>query len=289
MAEVETISWTGRGGDAALTCFIQAGDGDTVVLIHGVGMTHTFWRQQIDDLRRDYRVIAYDMLGHGGSSTPPANADLADYSAQLLALLDALGLDQVHLVGHSMGALVSLEFALTHPERLHSVAALNAVYCRTPDQRKAVEERAASLGSMENWSASIEHTLERWFGAPAPSYLAGVVDDVRASLERVDAAGYARSYRIFATSDTRHKGHLENLAIPALFMTGDGDQNSSPSMSIAMAACTPNGQCEIIAGERHMMSMTAPAKVDAKLRDFFSAVRCSGDESVTAGSPGLRI
>ncbi|WP_164126001.1 alpha/beta fold hydrolase, partial [Stenotrophomonas maltophilia] len=65
----------------------------------------SIWAPQVAALRDSYDVVAPDMLGHGGSSLPPADPTLADYAAQLLSLLDALRIPAAHIAGHSMGAL----------------------------------------------------------------------------------------------------------------------------------------------------------------------------------------
>jgi pimeloyl-ACP methyl ester carboxylesterase len=241
----------------------------TVVLIHGVGMNRSVWSPQIDALTQSYRVVVYDMLGHGDSALPSATATLDEYAAQLKALLDAMRIERAHVVGHSMGALVALEFALRHPRRTLSVVALNAVYDRTPAQREAVMARAATLGDAP-LETGVDATLSRWFGEPVPAHLTQAAQAVRALLLSVDPVGYARAYRLFACSDDAHVGRLASLAVPALFLTGECDPNSSPAMSRAMAAAAPFGRAEIIANERHMMNVTDPDGVNQRLLAFLA-------------------
>ncbi|MEM5436455.1 alpha/beta fold hydrolase [Paraburkholderia diazotrophica] len=247
--------------------------GETVVLIHGVGMNQSVWAPQIDALTATFRVVVYDMLGHGDSALPTPAPTLDEYAAQLEALLDTMRIGRAHIVGHSMGALVALEFALTHPQRTLSVAALNAVYDRTPAQREAVMTRAATLDDAPagvSPNAGVDATLSRWFGDPIPVHLTQAAQAVRELLLSVDPVGYARTYRLFASSDDAHVGRLSGLAVPALFLTGERDPNSSPSMSLAMAAAAPFGRAEIIANERHMMNVTDPARVNEKLLAFLA-------------------
>jgi len=234
-------------------------------------MAASIWTPQLAALSPDFDVIAFDMLGHGGSSLPPEDARLSDYSDQLLNLIEGLGLERPHIVGHSMGALVALEFALTHPTRLSSVTALNAVYCRTAEQRNAVLGRAEALEGAGELD-SHDGTIARWFGNPVPTELTKEADLVHRLLTSVDPLGYSRTYRLFAQSDEVHKGRLEGLAVPALFMTGEFDPNSSPAMSQAMAEAAPQGQCEIIPGVRHMMAVTDPDEVNTRLKTFLASV-----------------
>ncbi|MFK4448616.1 pimeloyl-ACP methyl ester carboxylesterase [Caballeronia udeis] len=264
----ETV--TGRGSVSGVfdgTAYSVAGEGPALVLIHGVGMNRSVWAPQVDALQLCFRVVSYDMLGHGGSRLPEASPALDEYAGQLAALLDHLQIDAAHVVGHSMGSLIALEFALQYPQRVASVVALNAVYDRTPTQRAAVMQRAASLGGgLEQ--PSIDATVARWFDDPVPAHLEQVAELVRSLLATVNPEGYARTYRLFASSDQAHVGRLPQLTVPALFMTGECDPNSSPAMSHSMAAAAPRGRAEIIANERHMMNITAPAIVNQRLVKF---------------------
>jgi flavin reductase (DIM6/NTAB) family NADH-FMN oxidoreductase RutF/pimeloyl-ACP methyl ester carboxylesterase len=259
-----------RGGSDGVTTGLRAGAGAPVVLVHGVGMAAEIWQPQIAALSGGHEVIACDLLGHGGSSLPPEDPELADYAAQLLAVMDGLGLARAHVVGHSMGALVALELALLHPGRVLGVVALNAVYCRSPAQRRAVQARAAGLAAAGDPGATAA-TIARWFGDPVPAALAGAAETARRLLGSVDPVGYARTYGLFARADEAHRGRLPGLAVPALFLTGADDPNSTPAMSEAMAAAAPHGRCEIVAGERHMMALTADAEISRRIAGFLAA------------------
>ncbi|MEZ0167809.1 alpha/beta fold hydrolase [Microvirga sp. TS319] len=287
MSDADTLVHHLRGKAAGSTRYLRSGQGDPVILIHGVGMASSIWAPQLAALSTDFDVIAYDMLGHGGSSLPPENARLSDYSDQLLSLIEVLGLQRPQIVGHSMGALVALEFALTHPTRPAGVTALNAVYCRTAEQRNAVLgraealERAGELGSHEG-------TIARWFGNPVPTELTREADLVHSLLTSVDPLGYSRTYRLFAQSDEVHKGRLEGLAVPALFMTGEFDPNSSPAMSQAMAEAAPQGRCEIIPRVRHMMALTDPDEVNIRLKTFVASVSRGQGHNVVSRPSGVQ-
>lgn len=274
MSEQGAVSYQDRTGAPARAAFIRRGRGEPVLLVHGVGMQASVWADQIEELSKRYDVVAVDMLGHGGSSLPPADARLSDYADALLALIDGLGLKQVHLVGHSMGALVSLEFALSHPSCLASVTAMNATFCRSPEQREAIAQRLAALenaAALPAWAA----TITRWFGDPVPASWSRAAATVHALLDAVDPVGYARTYRLFATSDAAHRERLAGLSVPALFLTGTGDPNSTPEMSQAMARLAPGGRAEIVPDERHMMSLTAPGEINRRLLAFFEQAEAS--------------
>ncbi|MEW6633311.1 MAG: alpha/beta fold hydrolase [Pseudomonadota bacterium] len=280
MADVATMRSKAPDG----TGFIRAGSGAPVLLIHGVGMDAEIWLPQIAAMQDRFDVIAIDMLGHGASPLPPENAGLSDFADQAIRLLDHLGLDSVAVVGHSMGALVAQELALRAPSRVGSLVCLNAVFRRPPELAQAVRERAAALGGPGDPSA-IAATIARWFGNPIPPALADAAATARLALESVDADGYARTYRLFAGADTVHADRLADLAAPALFMTGSEDRNSTPAMSAAMARLAPAGQCLVLAGEKHMMTIASPRKVTERITAFLD--RASRASARAAADPAF--
>lgn len=265
----EWMSTVSRGV-AGGTSYLRTGSGHPVILVHGVGMNAAFWRPQIRALAASHDVIAFDMLGHGGSPLPPDPARLEDYADQLLALMDALGLERADLVGHSMGALVVLGFALGHLSRVGRLVALNGVYKRTPAQRASVRERVVRLEAGADGDGN-RATLARWFGDPVPPPLCETAEWVDAALSSVNPLGYARTYRLFAEADGALAGRLAGLSMPTLFMTGELDPNSTPEMSRAMAEQAPHGRAVVLPGERHMMSLASPDRVNAVLSEFLLA------------------
>lgn len=256
-------------GIANGTAFTVYGAGQPMVFIHGVGMGKAVWAPQIATFAEQYQVIVYDMLGHGDSKLPPEGATLEMYAQQLTELLDHLKIEAANVVGHSMGALIALEFAILNPERTIKVAALNAVYERSAEQRKAVMQRAETLDN-KGIAATVDSTMERWFGHSVPAALTDAAEFVHALLGSINSLGYARTYHLFARSDQTHVRSLPGLKMPALFMTGECDLNSSPAMSEAMAEATPGSQLVVIPGARHMMNLTAPVEVNHHLGIFIN-------------------
>ena len=256
-------------GEFEGTAFRVYGRGEPVVLIHGVGMRQDIWAPQIADLSAHFQVITYDMLGHGGSRVPPENVQLTDYADQLAQLLDHLNAPAASVIGHSMGALVALEFALRYPDRATRVVALNAAFMRTPEQRAGVVARADAL-ERTGVSATIDSTIERWFGNPVPAELQAHAALVTEFMQNVDPVGYARSYRLFATSDAAHADRLQELRMPVLIMTGEFDPNSSPAMSEAMARRVPQAELVIVKDARHKMPLTCTQEVNERLLRFLN-------------------
>jgi pimeloyl-ACP methyl ester carboxylesterase len=237
-----------------------AGEGAPLVLIHGVGMQSAAWGPQIQALAASHRVIAVDMPGHGGSAPLPLDAGLEDFVAWLDAVIDALNCGPVSLAGHSMGALIAGGYAASHPGKVTRVALLNGVWKRSEAARNAVITRAEQIRS---GAFDLETPLERWFGDSDTDRAAR--DQVAGWLSAVDRDGYATAYAAFARGDATYADRFAGITCPLLALTGDGDPNSTPAMSQAMADAAPQGKALVIQGHRHMVNLTAPDQVTAAL------------------------
>ena len=125
------------------TAFKSYGDQPSpLIFIHGVGMRGDVWSPQVEYFCSDYQVITYDFLGHGDSPLPPEEPSLDDYVKQLNNLLKHLDLSLISLVGHSMGALISVAFALKYPDKVKALVPINIAFNRSEDAQKGVLNRA---------------------------------------------------------------------------------------------------------------------------------------------------
>lgn len=239
------------GGLAAIT----RGTGPNVLLLHGVGLRAEAWSAQFDLLGR---IIAPDMPGHGESAWHGNDLLLEDFVLAALAVLEDLDGTTV-VVGHSMGAMLAVELASRAAGMVSAVAALNAVFERSPAAREAVEQRSAELDGKTIPDQT--PTLGRWFG----SEVSEERDACARWLKDVNPAAYKSAYTAFATSSNPNRGSLARLQCPALFMTGAKEPNSTPAMSKAMAAVAPHGRAIVVEGAAHMMPMTHPREVNAAL------------------------
>ena len=242
---------------------IEAGAGAPLVLIHGVGMRAEAWGPQIAALSESCRVIAVDMPGHGDSSPLPGDPRLPDYVAWAARVVEALGLGPVALAGHSMGSLIAAGLAIERPDLVSRVALLNAVHRRNATARVAVLARADEIAAGKG---EIDGPLGRWFEPQDVSIRAQVADWLRTAPQ----GGYAAAYRAFAEGDHVYSDRLAEIRCPLLVLTADGDPNSTPEMTRAMAAMAPLGHAVVIDGHRHMVNLTAPDRVSAELQHWLS-------------------
>ena len=258
------------GKSQAGTAWSRVGTGQTVVFLHGVGMNKSVWAPEVNILSQSFDVVIYDMWGHGDSDLPEGELTLSDYVKQLTDLMAELKISQAHIVGHSIGALIALTFACRNEKSCYSVAAITAVFDRPEEKSVAVKQRAADILAGGNARNDAE-TLERWFGEPQSNPYAEAANFANQALAQVDSKGYARAYSVFANASGVAADDLAGLQVPCLFLTADGDPNSTPEMSQAMAEIAPHGKFQVIAGHRHMVTLTAPEQVCESLDTFFNS------------------
>ncbi|WP_371370146.1 alpha/beta fold hydrolase [Pseudomonas sp. QL9] len=249
------------------TSYLETGEGHPVVLIHGVGLNKEMWGGQIVGLAPQYRVIAYDMLGHGASPRPQPGTGLVGYAEQLRELLEHLQVSQATVIGFSMGGLVARAFALHHPEQLEGLVILNSVFNRSAEQRAGVIERtrqAAEHGPDANAEAALSRWFSREYQAANPAQIAAI----RQTLASNDPQGYLTTYELFATQDMYRAEDLGSIRVPTLVATGELDPGSTPEMARQLAARIPGAQVAVLDEQRHMMPVESPRLVNQVLLDF---------------------
>lgn len=139
------ISKTLQLSNNRIAHYFEQGEGEPLVLIHGVGMQAAAWYPQIEYFSKHYRVISVDMPGHGKSTKLADGAPLKAFVDWAIEFITALNLGAVNLAGHSMGSLITTGVSATRPDLVKRMAVLNGVYKRTSQARDAVVNRAEEL------------------------------------------------------------------------------------------------------------------------------------------------
>ncbi|KLN60568.1 hypothetical protein WH96_11410 [Kiloniella spongiae] len=252
-----------------IVSYLDQGTGSPLILIHGVGMQHQAWSPQIEAFSQTHRVIAIDLPGHGESTPLEKGSELPDFVQWLHDFIIALNCGPANIAGHSMGALIAGGYVSEHPESVNRVALLNGVYKRTETAQKAVLTRADEIA---NGGIDLKGPLARWFTESPTDLIAK--EKTERWLSQMNQQSYAITYRAFARGDATYTDSWEKVKCPALFLTGDGDPNSTPEMSRTMAEQAPRGHLCIIKGHKHMANLTAADTVNDALTDWLNQPVC---------------
>ncbi|MFE3000560.1 alpha/beta fold hydrolase [Nocardia sp. NPDC059246] len=125
--------------------YVDVGTGSPILLLHGLGGSWQTWLQNIPALSSGYRVIAVDLPGFGKSEPLAGPVSVDDFVGALVALLDELGIGEPVVIGHSMGGLVSMRLAVTHPQRVRRLILLSAAGVELSAVRLAVINRGFAI------------------------------------------------------------------------------------------------------------------------------------------------
>lgn len=255
-----------------------AGRGPAVLLVHGFPDDHSVWRHQVPALvQAGYRVVVPDMRGCGESSMPPRVSDyrLAFQIEDLQTVITALGLDEVHLVGHDLGAVIGWHVAMEHPELVRSYTALSVghprAYATDGVKQKLMGWYAAvfqlrgvgeALMSGRDWALGrrllgnhpeVEHWARRF---KVPGRLTAAINFYRAN---IGPLMLRRDY--------------PPVTVPVMGIWSDGDRYLTETQMTRSAGMVQGSwRYQRVAGASHWLQLDRPNEVNALLLDFMASL-----------------
>ena len=257
--------------DTQLNVF-DVGRGPTLLLVHGFPLDHSMWARQIEDLSRDFRVIAPDLRGFGISDVTDGTVSMEQFADDLAALLDAIGVsDEATLCGLSMGGYVAWQFWRRHRSRLNGL-----ILCDTRAEADAPEAARARLESADRATVEgvdflADSMIEKLF---APSTLRDrldVVEAVRSIMLATPPEGAAAALRgMAARCDSSEI--LSEIDVPTLVICGEHDAISTVDEMRGIAQRIAGAMFVEIADAGHMSTLEKPEEVNAAIRDFFARI-----------------
>jgi len=240
-------------------------DSPFVILSHSLGSSLLMWNPQRKVLESHFQILCYDIRGHGKSEAPPGVYTLDLLGEDAVALLDALGIDQVHWVGLSMGGMIGQSIALNFPKRLQSLALCDTMTVVPEEAQPIWQERIDAVrekGVASQW----EPTMERWFTPTFLSlnpYMLGVI---REEFLATPAKGYLGC--IYAIRKLNYLNRLSEIKIPTLIMVGEDDPGTPVAVSEAMHQRIPNSKLVVIRSARHLSNVEQPEAFNTTLLTF---------------------
>ena len=214
-----------KAGAARIHYALEGQSGSPVLVFsNSLGANYSMWDPQVPEARKKLRVLRYDSRGHGQSSVTPGPYSIEQLGGDIIALLDALGLGQVHFCGLSMGGMIGMWLGINSPERLKRL-----VLCNT----------GARIGTPETWNARIEAVrkngmkpvastvVERWFSPAFRQKAPATISNTQKMLEETNPDGYVACCAAVRDFDCRDQ--LSRIRIPALVIAGTHDPATPPA------------------------------------------------------------
>lgn len=275
--EIQPLSAAPHLPDAVDCLYRTDGRGEPIVLIHGIGSAHTGWAGVVDHLKTDLRCISYDLRGHGGSPVPAERFGLEDLVADLERLRARLGLDRMHIAGHSLGGMIGPAYARRFPERVLTLSLISTAAGRTADDRAKVRGVIAAM-ERDGIGATLETLVDRWF---TDAFVAANPEVVERRLNQVtamDAGVFLNVFHIYA--ETEMAPWLPDIRVPSLVLTGELDGGCNPRLNRLIHDRLPDSKLVVLDGLKHAILAEAPGAVAAEIRRFIRSRRPLGAAAV---------
>lgn len=240
--------------------YTSAGSGKTVVFVHGWTCDLSSWDAQVEEFSKSYRVVALDLPGHGKTAGPAdGKFSMALFAAAVEAVRAEVGADRIVLVGHSMGAPVIRQYALSHPERVAGLVAVDGPL----DLRAFPPEVSRQLPPVTgpNGLEGRRNMINSMFTpATSPAVREHVMAMMMAPPEATAGGAMGAMFDpAIRTADV--------INAPALSVyAGGGNQRVDPKTAERL----PRWQGTTLAGTGHFLMMEKPAEFNAMLRDFLA-------------------
>ena len=255
-------------GSPRIACDVQ-GEGPLVIFLHGIGGNRSNWAEQLAHLAPRARAVAWDARGYGDSEDDPREGppEFADFSADLLRLIEHFGAEQAHVVGLSMGGRIAMDFAVRHPTR---VASLVLADTHLGFGNFSAEERAAFIRLREE-PLRAGRTMRDLAPAVAATLMGDDAgEDVQKrlveSIAAIKPANYLRSIACMVDGDRFDA--LEQITAPTMVMAGGADRLTPLEMAHEIAGRIPGARCMQIQRAGHLSNIEAPEAFNILLDAF---------------------
>jgi 3-oxoadipate enol-lactonase len=248
----------------------ESGAGEPLLLIAGFACDHANWRKLVPLLAPTNRLITFDNRGVGQSSSPETSYSIRQMAEDTMGLLDAIGLDAVHVAGHSMGGQIALELALACPERVKSLILLSS--CAKMDERgRAVIDLWGNLPKLVDPITAIRLSLP-WIYTVSFYARVGAIDkviqEILANPFPPTVSGIYQQSRAITSYDASVR--LGEIKCPTLVVVGDEDILGGLPLSAELAHHIPGAQLVVLKQAAHSLLTESAEATAASMTDFLS-------------------
>ena len=265
-----------RAGDLVVHYELDGrADGPVVLFANSLGTNFHVWDAQAAALAGRFRVLRYDMRGHGLTDCPPGPYSIAQLGDDARALLDALDIETAHVCGLSIGGLVAQRLAATVPERVRSLVLCDTANVIGPPSRWDDRIAAIRKGGLQG---IVDAVLKAWFTSGFLAAQPDIARGVSNMLTRTPAEGYIGCCHALREADLRADD--ARIACPTLVVVGDQDAATSPEQARALCAAIKGARLEIMSPAAHIPTIEQPEAMNRLLLDFLGTHAARVPESV---------
>ena len=254
--------------------YVEAGDGEPMILVHTIGQSLYTWRNVFDRLSQHYRVIAVDLFGHGYSDRPEAfGYTIRDHAETLGFFMDALGIESAHFVAFSMGCAYGMQFAMDNPTRVGRMVMIGpgGLSQQMPTPVKLMDSTIFGFAaSMLYGMGTVRRLLEDCFFD-----LTHITDEVVQEYYRPASDNLARRmirYSLHFFDDTELLSHLREINVPLLMLQGSEDKWRSAAQAELYHAAMPQVAFSVVRNAGHLLHEEKPQNLVSAVLEFIPVV-----------------
>jgi len=242
-----------------------------VTFVTGIANDHTMWDPQIPELGKEFRLLRYDLRGHGDTRATEGDYSIELLVRDLMSLLTELNIQKTHLVGLGLGGCIAQAAAIEHPLQFHSLAACCCRAQMVPDfaalwhkLREAVEKNGIEV--------IVEPTAQRWFSDEFKAAHPQVMQNVRNMIRGTTVLGYMGVTAAFLGLALEER--LPQIKIPTLYLSGAEDRiGGPPELMAELAKKVPGAKHRSVPKAAHIANIQNPRGFNAALLEFLKERR----------------
>ncbi len=251
-----------------------SGSGRCFTMIHGSGDNLKAWYNQVPAFSQRYRMLTYDVRGHGQTELPEGELTTELWVEDLYALLKALNISETILLGFSMGGMIALEFTLTHPEMVKALILSNSrgTVSRSEEEMRQMEARRQTLieaMKKEGMEAVVKDRVDHIFSPGFARRNPETFRRYRSILLENDAEAYLRVMQRMVRSTT--PPNLSKITCPTLIIAGEHDPSSGPAAAKATQEAIRGSQLKVFP-TGHPTALEQPREYNVTVLTFLAEV-----------------
>jgi len=232
-----------------------------LIFSHSLACTVRMWDPQIAAFKDRYRILTYDMRGHGQSAAPAGPYTLDMLADDVLALMRALKIDRACYVGLSIGGMIGQHLALKEPKHFEKMVLADTGHTQTPETIKQWEERIR-IAQAQGMKPLVAGTMERWF---TPAFRdRPQAQRIAELIAATPVAGYVGCGQAIMKLNTTAR--LKDIKLPVLAITGEADAAAGGTKYIGEHL--PGAKFVNIPQAAHIANIEQPEKFNQALREF---------------------
>jgi len=256
-----TVSYSDQGPD----------DAPAIIFIHGFPLNRSMWDNQVEALKENYRVIAYDIRGHGNSDPGNDEFFIELFVNDLLRLLEKLGIEKTILCGLSLGGYIALNAVLRHPDRFGGLI-LNDTQC-IADTPEIKENRCLAIIRIKEKGVELyaDESIEKFFSPGSLTKKKNAIAEVKEMI--INTPKQTLYKTLHALAERKQTcSRLQEINIPVLIMVGEEDKITPIAAAQQMHEKILNSKLEIIQQAGHLSNLENPTAFNTHLVNFLELV-----------------